>query len=146
MTSAAPPTSCATTQCGRLIPRTATLMLGCSRSRGRPRLASSRRWDPRAAACVVAAAAGYPGNYERGKVIRGLDRLRDWRDGVVFHAGTARRNGVVVTNGGRVLGVTALGADIAAAVGEAYRALDQIGWEGMQYRRDIGRRAMERKP
>ena len=62
------------------------------------------------------AADGYPGNYERGRVIRGLETLRGWRDGMVFHAGTARRDGGVVTNGGRVLGVTALGADVAAAV------------------------------
>jgi phosphoribosylamine--glycine ligase len=102
-------------------------------------------WDARAAACVVLAAEGYPGNYERGKVIRGLDALRDWRDGMVFHAGTARRDGEVITNGGRVLGVTALGADVAAAVEEAYRAVARIEWDGMHYRRDIGRRALERE-
>jgi phosphoribosylamine--glycine ligase len=102
-------------------------------------------WDPRAAACVVLAADGYPGNYERGKVIQGLDSLREWRDGAVFHAGTARRDGDVVTNGGRVLGVTALGADVAAAVAEAYGAVGRITWDGMHYRRDIGRRALERE-
>jgi phosphoribosylamine--glycine ligase len=103
------------------------------------------RWDPRAAVCVVLAAGGYPGNYERGKVIRGLEHLRGWRDGMVFHAGTARRDGAVTTNGGRVLGVTALGADVTAAVDEAYRAVAQIEWDGMHYRRDIGRRALERE-
>ena len=102
------------------------------------------RWDPRAAACVVLAAAGYPGTYERGATIRGLDRLRGWTDGMVFHSGTARRDGAVVTNGGRVLGVTALGRDVGAAVDEAYRAVAQINWDGMHYRRDIGRRAVER--
>ena len=102
------------------------------------------RWDTRAAVCIVLAAGGYPGNYERGKVIRGLERLRGWRDGMVFHAGTARRDGDVTTNGGRVLGVTALGADVGAAVDEAYRAVAQIEWDGMHYRRDIGRRAVER--
>ena len=86
--------------------------------------ASRCDWDPRAAVCVVLAAEGYPGNYERGKVISGLDALRGWRDGMVFHAGTQRRDGAVVTNGGRVLGVTALGDDVAAAVAEAYRAVD----------------------
>jgi len=110
------------------------------------RLASvTLEWDERASACVVLAADGYPGNYEKGREIRGLEHLRGWRDGVVFHAGTAQRDGTVVTNGGRVLGVTALGADIAAAVGEAYRAIGQIEWDGMYYRHDIGRRALERK-
>ncbi|MBI1816834.1 MAG: phosphoribosylamine--glycine ligase [Deltaproteobacteria bacterium] len=101
-------------------------------------------WDTRAAACVVLAADGYPGTYSKGQSILGLDRLRGWRDGVVFHSGTATRNGDIVTNGGRVLGVTALGSDIAAAVAEAYRAVKQIEWDGMYYRRDIGRRALER--
>ena len=102
-------------------------------------------WDERAAVCVVLAAGGYPGNYERGKAISGLETLRDWRDGMVFHAGTMRRDGQVVTNGGRVLGVTALGADVTAAVAEAYRAVDRISWDGMHCRRDIGRRALERE-
>jgi phosphoribosylamine--glycine ligase len=102
------------------------------------------QWDPRAAVCVVAAAEGYPGSYERGRVIRGLDELREWRNGVVFHAGTLRRNGAIVTNGGRVLGVTALGADVGAAAREAYAALERVGWDGIYYRRDIGRRAVER--
>jgi phosphoribosylamine--glycine ligase len=62
----------------------------------------------------------------------------------VFHAGTARRNDEVVTNGGRVLGVTALGETIAAAVAEAYRGVEQIHWDGMHYRRDIGHRALKR--
>jgi len=103
-------------------------------------------WDPRAAACVVMAAEGYPGNYETGRVIHGLDRLRGWEGGVVFHAGTKRRDGDVVTSGGRVLGVTALGDDVGAAVAEAYRAVAAIDWEGMHYRHDIGRRATERNP
>ncbi len=101
-------------------------------------------WDARASACVVLAAEGYPGSYPKGQAIRGLADLRDWRDGVVFHAGTAQRDGAIVTNGGRVLGVTALGSDIAAAVREAYRGVAQIEWDGMYYRRDIGRRALER--
>ena len=100
-------------------------------------------WDERAAACVVLAAAGYPGNYERGKVIRGLDRLNGWENGMVFHAGTTRRDHDIVTNGGRVLGVTGLGATVRDAVGEAYWAVEQIHWEGVQYRRDIGHRALE---
>ncbi len=99
-------------------------------------------WDRRAAACVVLAAPGYPGTYEKGAEIHGLEDLRDWKSGVVFHAGTARRDSTFVTNGGRVLGVTALGADIGAAVREAYRGVDRIHWEGMHLRRDIGHRVL----
>jgi phosphoribosylamine--glycine ligase len=101
-------------------------------------------WDDRASVCVVLAAEGYPGAYEKGKEIRGLESLRNWKNGVVFHAGTARNDGSLVTNGGRVLGVTALGADVGAAVAEAYRAVEQIHWDGMHYRHDIGQRALER--
>jgi phosphoribosylamine--glycine ligase len=99
-------------------------------------------WDDRAAACVVLAAAGYPGHYEKGETIHGLDALRGWQNGVVFHAGTARRDHALVTNGGRVLGVTALGKTVREAVNEAYWAVGQIHWEGMHYRRDIGSRAI----
>ncbi|HEY3188503.1 MAG TPA: phosphoribosylglycinamide synthetase C domain-containing protein, partial [Solirubrobacteraceae bacterium] len=97
-------------------------------------------WDPRAAACVVLAAEGYPGAVERGRPIDGLDALRGWRDAVVFHAGTRRVDGRVVTDGGRVLGVTALGDTIADAVGAAYAGVDTIHFDGMHYRRDIGAR------
>ena len=100
-------------------------------------------WDARAAACVVLAAEGYPGVVEKGRAIDGLDGLRDWTDGVVFHAGTRRDGDRVVTDGGRVLGVTGLGADVAGAVAAAYRAVDRIGWPGMHCRRDIGLRALE---
>lgn len=99
-------------------------------------------WDERAAACVVLAADGYPGKYGKGARIEGLERVADWRDGQVFHAGTTSVDGHIVTNGGRVLGVTALGTTIRDAVAEAYRAVDQIHWEGMHYRHDIGRRAI----
>ncbi len=102
------------------------------------------RWDPRPAVCVVLAAEGYPGSYVKGQVITGLEDLRNWRDGMVFHAGTTAQDGRIVTNGGRVLGVTALGADIAGAVGAAYRAIEAIHWQGMHFRRDIGLRALER--
>lgn len=99
-------------------------------------------WDPRAAACVVLAAEGYPGTPEKGAPISGLETLRDWRDGVVFHAGTRREADRVVTDGGRVLVVTALGATVAEAVAEAYRGVARIDWPGMHYRRDIGHRAV----
>ncbi len=101
-------------------------------------------WDPRAAVCVVLAAGGYPGKPETGRLIRGLERLHDWRDGVVFHAGTARTKVGVVSAGGRVLGVTGLGVDIRAAVAETYRAVGEIAFDGMHYRRDIGRWALDR--
>ena len=102
-------------------------------------------WDPRAAVCVVLAAGGYPGEIEKGTPISGLDRLRDWTNGVVFHAGTRRVDGTVVTAGGRVLGVTGLGADIGAAIAETYGAVRQITFENMHYRTDIGRRALARR-
>jgi phosphoribosylamine--glycine ligase len=100
-------------------------------------------WDARAAACVVLAAAGYPGPYGKGKAIRGLDALREWQNGVVFHAGTVRRDDTIVTNGGRVLGVTALGATVRDAVTEAYWGVEHLHWDGMHYRHDIGYRALE---
>jgi phosphoribosylamine--glycine ligase len=103
---------------------------------------ASVEWDPRAAVCVVLAAGGYPGEIEKGKPITGLERLRDWRNGVVFHAGTRRAEGTVVSAGGRVLGVTGLGADIAGAIAETYGAVRQITFEHMHYRTDIGRRAL----
>lgn len=104
--------------------------------------AVSLDWDQRSAACIVLAAEGYPGTYEKGREISGLEKLRDWSNGIVFHAGSASREGRLVTSGGRVLGVTALGRTLAAAVDEAYRAVDQIHWEGMHFRRDIGRQAV----
>jgi phosphoribosylamine--glycine ligase len=103
------------------------------------------QWDRRAAACVVLAAEGYPGAVERGCPIAGVEALRDWRDGVVFHAGTQRKDGTLVTDGGRVLGVTALGDTIEQAVAAAYGAVGRIHWSGMHYRRDIGHRALATK-
>jgi len=102
-------------------------------------------WDGRAAACVVLAAGGYPGHYEKGKPIAGLEKLDGWRDGMVFHAGTSAANGEILTNGGRVLGVTALGRTIRDAIDEAYRGVAQINFEGMQFRHDIGYRALDRE-
>ena len=100
-------------------------------------------WDPRSAIGVVLAAGGYPGDYGRGHPIHGLDAPQP--DGVkIFHAGTALRDGQVVTNGGRVLCVTALGEDIAAAQRACYLAVEKISWEGMTLRHDIGWRAIAR--
>ena len=98
-------------------------------------------WDPRAAVCIVLAAEGYPGAVERGRPIAGVDAVRN---ALVFHAGTRRSDGTLVTDGGRVLGVTALGDTIAAAVEAAYGAAACIHWPGMHYRRDIGHRALAR--
>jgi phosphoribosylamine--glycine ligase len=95
-------------------------------------------WDARVALCVVIAAAGYPGAVRSGDPIRGLEHAID--DVVVFHAGTARENGQVVSAGGRVLGVTALGISLEQARGKAYAAVDRIELAGKQVRRDIGAR------
>jgi phosphoribosylamine--glycine ligase len=94
-------------------------------------------WDARVAVCVVVAAAGYPGDVRTGDPIRGLDALHDVQ---VFHAGTATKDGVLVTAGGRVLGVTALGISVAQARDKAYAAVDAIDLAGKQFRRDIGAR------
>ena len=100
-------------------------------------------WDPRPALGVVMAAGGYPGDYRSGDVVGGLTSATD-PELKVFHAGTQLRYGVVVTNGGRVLCVTALGADIATAAARAYAGADEIHWSGAFYRRDIGHRAIGR--
>ena len=103
------------------------------------------KWDPRAAVCVVMASAGYPGDYEKGKVITGLEQAEQIPDVMVFHAGTAISNGKIVTNGGRVLGVTAMGATIAQAKETAYQAVDKIKFDGGYYRRDIADKAIKVK-
>ncbi len=97
-----------------------------------------------AACCVVLAAGGYPGSYEKGKVIRGLEQAARLPDVHVFHAGTRLRDGQVVTAGGRVLGVTGTGASIREAIAAAYRGAAAISFEGCHYRRDIGHRALGR--
>lgn len=101
------------------------------------------QWDPRPAVCVVMAAGGYPGKYERGKAISGLEEVAAMRDVVVFHAGTRKVANRVVTDGGRVLGVTALGNSITEARMQAYDACAKISWEGAYYRRDIGAKALK---
>lgn len=103
------------------------------------------KWSPKPAVCVVLASNGYPGKYEKGKLISGIDDAEKF-GAVVFQAGTKLdAGGNLVTAGGRVLGVTALGDDIADAVNHAYRAVNCISWDGMQFRRDIAHRALERK-
>src|SRR5207244_11281275 len=102
-------------------------------------------WDDRPAVCVVMASAGYPGEYERGKPIRGLAEAALVPDVKVFHAGTISKDGQVVTNGGRVLGVTALGKSISAAKLQAYTGVKNIRFSGAWCRKDISDKALTYK-
>jgi phosphoribosylamine--glycine ligase len=95
-----------------------------------------------ASVCVNVASGGYPGAYATGKPIEGIDRAEQHPGVRVFHAGTAMRDGRLVTNGGRVLGVTAVAADLESAIARAYAAVADIRFDGMHYRRDIGRKAL----
>jgi len=101
-------------------------------------------WTERPAVCVVMASKGYPGSYEKGKVISGLNDVSKMTDVMVFHAGTAKKDGEIVTSGGRVLGVTALGDTIKDAIDKAYDAVKKISFDGAYYRNDIGYRALNR--
>ena len=101
------------------------------------------KWKPDSAVCVVMAAGGYPGNYEKGGEIRGLANAAKLDNVAIFHAGTALKDGKIVTDGGRVLGVTGLGPVIAAAIDNAYKGVREITFEGAHFRRDIGARALE---
>jgi phosphoribosylamine--glycine ligase len=101
-------------------------------------------WAKEAAVCVVLTARGYPDAPETGQEIKGLEALQGQSDVMVFHAATANRDGKVVTVGGRVLGVTALGANLDAAVQRAYDAVKKVSFEGMHYRKDIGQKALAR--
>jgi phosphoribosylamine--glycine ligase len=101
-------------------------------------------WVKEPAVCVVVASKGYPDTPETGKTISGLDAVREWTDVVVYHAATNKEDGQVKTVGGRVLGVTALGANLEAAIARAYEAVDRIHFDGMYCRRDIGHRALAR--
>ncbi len=102
------------------------------------------QWHDDPAVCVVLCARGYPGSYGKGSEIHGLERLKGWQKGFVFHAGTTKSNDRWLTSGGRVLGVTARGSNVAEAVREAYDGVRKISWEGMHYRTDIGQRALKR--
>jgi len=100
------------------------------------------KWNPQASVCVVMASGGYPGSYAKGKVITGLEEANALPRTKVFHAGTALKDGRVATNGGRVLGVTALGADLKHALRSAYAAVEKIHFEGAHFRRDIAAKAL----
>ena len=103
---------------------------------------ASIEWDPRAAVCLVVSSGGYPGRYEVGYEISGLAEAEATPDTVVFHAGTMAKEGRIVTSGGRVLGVTALGADLRAAQQAAYGAARKLNFTGMHYRTDIASRML----
>jgi len=100
------------------------------------------KWDERPAVCVVMASKGYPGDYEKGKLISGLKEAAGMEDVMVFQAGTAQKDGQIVTNGGRVLSVTALGKTIADAKARAYEAVEKIHFEGAYWRKDIADKAI----
>lgn len=102
-------------------------------------------WNDDFGVCVVLASAGYPGKYERDKEIFGLNRAKQMEDVLIFHAGTRKQGGRILTNGGRVLGVTATDKNMEKAIQKAYSAVDKIEFEGMQYRKDIGHRAVRIK-
>jgi phosphoribosylamine--glycine ligase len=97
-------------------------------------------WSARSSVCVVLTAGGYPGAYEKGKPISGLEMAAEDPSVVLFHSGTRRVGDAIVTDGGRVLGVTATAPDLPAAIAAAYGAVNRIRFEGMHYRRDIGAR------
>ncbi|HYC34492.1 MAG TPA: phosphoribosylamine--glycine ligase [Candidatus Paceibacterota bacterium] len=99
------------------------------------------KWSNKSAATVMLASSGYPGNYEKGKEILGLEKNTD-TDIVVFHGGTKLQDGKLVTNGGRVLGISAVGDNLQDALNKSYKAIENISFEGMQYRRDIGKKSL----
>jgi phosphoribosylamine--glycine ligase len=101
-------------------------------------------WHDKAAVCVVMASGGYPGSFAKGRPIVGIERAEELVDLVVFQAGTALKNGRLVNSGGRVLGVTGLGASVAAAIDRAYEGVRRISWQDAHYRTDIGRKALDR--
>ena len=100
------------------------------------------KWNPKSSVCVVMASGGYPGPYAKGKAISGLDAANVLPRTKVFHAGTAKSGDQIVTSGGRVLGVTALGKDLKSAQAAAYAAVERIHFEGAQFRRDIASKAL----
>ena len=99
-------------------------------------------WYSGYACCIMLASGGYPGSYEKGKEISGIKKAEQLNDIIIFHAGTKMENGKLVTNGGRVLGVTATGDDLQSALDKAYQAVKLINFEGMHYRSDIGAKSL----
>jgi phosphoribosylamine---glycine ligase len=132
-------------ECQAILPRLEddllALLLAAATGKGLP---PALAWSPRSSVCVVMTSAGYPGRYETGRVITGLEAAAGIAGVNIFHAGTALAGGGLVTAGGRVLGVQALGPDVAAAVRTAYAAVERIRFDGAHYRRDIGHHALRR--
>ena len=104
--------------------------------------AAELKWNPMASVCLVMASGGYPGNYAKGKPISGLEKAASRPNVKIFHAGTTRAGGQIVTNGGRVLGITALGRDLRTARDLAYAAAEEIHFVGAQFRKDIAAKAL----
>jgi phosphoribosylamine---glycine ligase len=127
-------------ECQAILPRLEddllALLLATATGKGLP---PALAFSPQSSVCVVMTSAGYPGAYETGRAITGVEAAAGLPGVNVFHAGTALAGGALVTAGGRVLGVTAVAASVAAAIEAAYEAADRIEFEGMHYRRDIGR-------
>ena len=132
-------------ECQAILPRLdgdlLDLLEATATGRGLP---GALRWSPRASVCVVMSSGGYPGPYETGRPISGVEAAGGLADVTVFHAGTALAGGSLVTAGGRVLGVQALGDDVASAVSAAYSAVACISFDGAHFRRDIGHHALRR--
>ncbi|HEX7217088.1 MAG TPA: phosphoribosylglycinamide synthetase C domain-containing protein, partial [Methylomirabilota bacterium] len=132
-------------ECQAILPRLEgdllTLLEAVATGQGLP---ASVSWSPRASVCVVMTSAGYPGVPRTGRPIAGTTAAAALPHVNVFHAGTAMADGALVTAGGRVLGVQALGADVADAIRTAYAAVERIRFEGAHYRRDIGHHALRR--
>ena len=103
-------------------------------------------WYSQASVCVVMASGGYPGSYDNGKQITGLDSLKNQKDISVFHAGTKSADGKIITNGGRVLNIVACGEDIEAAQKKVYEAVSKISFDGAHYRRDIADKSITKPP
>ena len=119
----------------------AEIMAACAKGTLQPEMVE---WSDKAAVCVVMASGGYPGSYKKGLPITGLKAAGAMEDVVVFHAGTREEDGKILTNGGRVLGVTAVANDIPSAQQKAYDAVDKIHFEGAHFRQDIAWRALRR--
>jgi phosphoribosylamine--glycine ligase len=132
-------------ECQAIMPRLDSdllaLLLAAATGQGLPPALS---WSPRASVCVVMASGGYPGRYETGRPIAGVEAAVGLANVNVFQAGTALEAGALVTAGGRVLGVQALGDDVAAAIRTAYAGVERIRFDGAHYRRDIGHHALRR--
>jgi phosphoribosylamine--glycine ligase len=132
-------------ECQAILPRLQgdllPLLVAVADGQGLPRALT---WDAGSSVCVVLTSAGYPGRYQTGQTIRGVEEAERMAGVTLFHAGTAVRDGHLVTGGGRVLGVQALGTDIKEAIARVYAAVARIKFKGMHYRKDIGRRALER--